>query len=338
MLISYIRPFCCLNWYSNPRLLMPSMSTLPMPRLHNRTSGPQIFYSKPKVLITPDAKYAPPVLCTEDYMRPPLSTMSNRTSSNAIVERKRSRAVQNVSATAIDYKPSSKPDDYPVPPTLADILRMEPELSPWSALERASDVPPFGVTGRVEGKWTQGTSGSKECLKNDYCPLPPTLADIRRMEPEMSPRSALQRASDVPPSLLRTLLHSLNQPQTVEKACNSRKRKVQTPFLHHYDDRTQSARVLEGATGASRKRARISTDTSAFPARARVPLAWRQREKYRPLVEWLTGAIYDIVVVPSKMKQQCVFCSSLRVLMLTSSIESSTKTRDRVLQPRSSTS
>lgn len=241
---------------------MPSIAmTSALPHLHSRAARPQ-FYNKPKFLLAPDPKYAPPILCTE---------------------------------------PSPHVQFMPRPP--------------FSALSNQQ----FSVITSVEGKWSRAkpdastTTISPQTFRvdSDIIPLPPTLEDILRMEPELSPRSALQRASDVPSSVAQALLDSLkDRASKARKSSNPRKRKVQTPFPPHHDDRSDSTRVLEGAAGAPRKRTRKGMRTNATsPATTKVLKAIQhQREEFRPLVEWLASTLFGVIVFPSEIEETCVFC------------------------------
>ncbi|KAF8916537.1 hypothetical protein CPB85DRAFT_1432211 [Mucidula mucida] len=139
--------------------------------------------------------------------------------------------------------PSTVPelDGFPQPPTLADIQRMEPDLTPLEQMMRASDVDQAmlaravnahkGLSGITTSRTFLGVN-PKTVIKGTWMnaqpepvpaeatrtppkpsddmamfPAPPTLVDIQRMEPDMPLMQQLMRASDANPEYLKKVLN-----------------------------------------------------------------------------------------------------------------------------------
>ncbi|KAF9468863.1 hypothetical protein BDZ94DRAFT_547600 [Collybia nuda] len=224
--------------------LIPSAAMISaLPHLHGRAARPQ-FYNKPKFLLAPDPKYAPPILSIE--------------------------------------------------------LNQNAQPWPRSSLSALSNQQ-FIAEIRVEGKWScadQDTFNTLRCPRGGGFPLPPILEDILRMEPELSPRSILRRASDVTASVAHEFFNPLKSGHgTVH---NPRKRKVKTPFPPYYNDQRESGRVLVGAVDAPRKRVRIGKgpDPTSLSTAPTLKPSKRQHEELRPLAGWLTVVLYDMIVLP----------------------------------------
>ncbi|KAF9001407.1 hypothetical protein BDZ89DRAFT_680479 [Hymenopellis radicata] len=130
---------------------------------------------------------------------------------------------------------------FPQPPTLADIQRMEPDLTPLEQMMRASDVDQdmlaravnahkglSGITTSrtflggnpktvVKGTWRNAKpepvpaeatrTPPKPSDDMSMFPAPPTLVDIQRMEPDMPLMQQLMRASDANPAYLKKVLN-----------------------------------------------------------------------------------------------------------------------------------
>jgi hypothetical protein len=220
-------------------------SILPYPYSRPATHAARQLYNKPKFLLAPDPSFAPPILSTKStsihfMLRPPFAVLSNQ-----------------------------------------ELLIVASVEGTWSQVKNdAPGAPP--KTFRAD---------------NVEFPLPPTLEDILRMEPELSPQSALERASDVvPTSVDQTILVALKKEERKgQEVDNPRKRKVPPPYPSNHPDQIQPAQGVED--GVSRKKTRVVESDAALPANTDYLIDYRER--LRPLVKWLTSWLYGILVLPS---------------------------------------
>ncbi|KAF8868863.1 hypothetical protein CPB85DRAFT_1447626 [Mucidula mucida] len=151
------------------------------------------------------------------------------------------RNQRQVAASSEDPFSLPELDGFPQPPTLADIQRMEPDLTPLEQMMRASDVDQAmlaravnahkGLSGITTSRTFLGVN-PKTVIKGTWMnaqpepvpaeatrtppkpsddmamfPAPPTLVDIQRMEPDMPLMQQLMRASDANPEYLKKVLN-----------------------------------------------------------------------------------------------------------------------------------